>query len=254
MRQWLNLLAGTCIVAPGAPGQRPAQAAELIVRSSMGAVSGLNELAPAFTRLTGHKPIVIQESRAQLEHRLTSNAPADLIVQTTSVMDGVIGRGKVVEGSSAIFARAAVGLSVKSGAPSPDISTPEAFKRTLLDAGSIVYSLGGSGLVAARAIEKLGIAGQMKSRTVHSDGGPAAGYVARGEAEMAIQQLNVSKPVAGTDYVGNLPGDLHEYVVFAIAIMTVAKEQEAARAFIRFVTSPEAGPLLQKGMMEPAAR
>ena len=225
---------------------------ELLVRSSMGAVSGLNELSPAFTRLTGHKLIVRQESRTELEQRLESDAPADLIVQTTSVMDGVIGRGKVVAGSSTIFARAAVGLSVKSGAPRPDIGTPEAFKRTLLDARSIVYSLGGSGIVAARAIEKLGIAAQMKSRTVHSEGGPAAGYVARGEAEMAIQQLNVSKPVAGTDYVGNLPGDLHEYVVFAIAIMAISKEQDAARAFIRFVASPEAAPLLQKGMMERA--
>ena len=121
-------------------------------------------------------------------------------------MDSVIARGKVVEGSRAIFARAAVGLSIKSGAPRPDISTPEAFKRTLLDAKSICYSLGGSGIVAAHAIEKLGITGQMKSRTIHSDGTPAAGYVARGEAEMAIQQLNVSAPVAGTDYVGDLPG------------------------------------------------
>ena len=153
-----------------------------------------------------------------------------------------------------MFARAAVGLSVKSGAPRPDISTPEAFKRALLGARSICYSFGGSGNVAAQAIEKLGIAEQMKSRTVHSVDGPAAGYVARGEAEMAIQQVNVSKPVAGTDYVGNLPGDLHEYVVFAIAIMAVSKEQEAARALIKFVTSPEAGPLLQKGMMEPASR
>ena len=252
MRRWLNLLAGPHIVPADAPGQRPAQTAELIVRSSMGAVSGLTELAPAFTRITGHKLIVIQESRTELEQRLASDAPADLIVQTTSVMDGVIERGKVVAGSSKIFARAAVGLSVKSGAPSPDIGTPEAFKRTVLGARSIVYSLGGSGLVAARAIEKLGITGQMKSRTVHSDGGPAAGYVARGEAEMAIQQLNVSKPVAGTDYVGNLPGDLHEYVVFAVAIMAGSKEQEAARALIEFVASPEAGALLQKGMMEPA--
>jgi molybdate transport system substrate-binding protein len=69
---------------------------------------------------------------------------------------------------------------------------------------------------------------------------------------MAIQQLNVSTPVAGTDYVGNLPGDLHEYVVFAVAIMAVSKEREAARALIEFVASPEAGALLQKGMMEPA--
>jgi len=225
--------------------------AELIVRASMGAVSGLNEIAPAFTRITGHKLIVRQESRAELEQRLISNAPADLIVQTTHVMESVIGRGKVVEGSSTIFARAAVGLSVKSGATRPDISTPEAFKRTLLNAGSICYSLGGSGIVAARAIEKLGITEQMKSRTVHSDGSPAAGYVARGDVEMAIQQLNVSMPVADTDYVGNLPGNLHEYVVFAIAIMAISKEQEAARAFIKFVTAPEAGPLLHKGMMEP---
>jgi len=254
MRQWLNWLAGTCIVAPGAPGQRLAQTAELIVRSSMGSVSGLSELGPAFTRITGHKLIVRQESRAELEQRLNSDAPADLIVQTTSVMNALIGRGKVVEGSSTIFARAAVGLSVKAGAPWPDISTPEAFKRTLLDARSIAYSRSGSGDVTGRAIEKLGITEQMKSRTVRSEGGPAAGYVARGEVEMAIQQLNVSKPVAGTDYVGHLPGDLHEYVVFAIAIMAVSKEQEAARALIRFVTSPEAGPLLQKGMMEPASR
>jgi molybdate transport system substrate-binding protein len=224
---------------------------DLIVCASMGAVSGLNEIALAFTRTTGHKLIIRKESRAELEQRLVSNAPADLIVQTTRVMNSVIERGKVVKDSSAIFARAAVGLSVRSGAPRPDISTPEALKRTLLGAKSICYSLGGSGLVAAQAIEKLGIAEQMKSRTIHSDAIPAAGYVARGEAEMAIQQLNVSLPVAGTDYVGNLPGDLHEYVVFAIAIMAGSKEQEAARAFIEFVTAPEAGPLLRKGMMEP---
>jgi molybdate transport system substrate-binding protein len=226
--------------------------AELIVRASMGAVSGLNEIAPGFTRITGHKLIVRQESRDELEQRLISNAPADLIVQTTRVMDTVIARGKVIEDSSTIFARAAVGLSVKSGAPRPDISTPQAFKRTLLNARSICYSLGGSGIVAAQAIEKLGITEQMKSRTVHSDGSPAAGYVARGDVEMAIQQLNVSVPVAGTDYVGNLPGDLHEYVVFAIAIMAISKEQEAGRALIEFVTAPEAAPLLHKGMMEAA--
>ncbi|MPZ44372.1 MAG: hypothetical protein GEV05_13380 [Betaproteobacteria bacterium] len=75
----------------------------------------------------------------------------------------------------------------------------------------------------------------------------------RGETEMAIQQINVSKPVAGTDYVGDLPGELHEYVVFAIAVMAVSREQEAARELIRFVTSPQAVPLLQQGMMEPAS-
>jgi molybdate transport system substrate-binding protein len=77
--------------------------------------------------------------------------------------------------------------------------------------------------------------------------------VARGEAEMAIQQVNVSKPVDGTDYVGDLPAELHEYVVFSIAIAAASKEKETAGALIRFVTSPEVAPLLHKGMMEPAA-
>ena len=220
----------------------------------MGTMSAWSELAPAFTRMTGHKLTITQESTATWERTLASGAPSDVIVQYTDAMAGVIGRGRVMEGSSTIFARAAVGLSVRSGAPWPDIGTPEAFGRTLLGAGSICYSFGGSGTVAARAIAKLGIAEEMKSRTVRSEGGPAAGYVARGEAEMAIQQSNVSKPVAGTDYVGNLPGGLHEYVVFAIAIMAGSKQQEAARALIAFVTSPEAAPLLEKGMMEPAGR
>jgi len=220
----------------------------------MGSMSAWNELAPAFARLTGHKVTVAQETPAALEQGLASGAPSDLIVLYGEPLERAIRQGKLVEGSSLNFARAAVGLSVKSGAPWPDISTPEAFKHAVLGARSICYSYGGSGQIAERAMEQLGIADRMKSRTVRSESGPAAGYVARGEAEMAIQQVNVSEPVAGTDYVGHLPGELHEYVVFAIAIMAASKEQEAARALIRFVTSPEAEPLLRKGMMEPASR
>jgi molybdate transport system substrate-binding protein len=254
MRTWLKFAAGTVAAILGVAGLGTAQAADLIVFSSMGSVSGLNELAPAFTRMTGHKLIVIQEGGAALEQKLNSNAPADLMVLNTGAMQDLIKRGKVVAGSSVVFARAAVGLSVKSGAPRPDISTPEAFKRTMLSAKSVGYSRGGSGNVAARAIEKLGIAAEMKPKTTFTDVGPAAGYVARGEVEMAIQQYNVSKPVAGTDYIGDLPGDLHDYVVFAIAVMTVSKEQEAAKALIKFAITPEAGPLLRAGMMEPKPR
>jgi len=218
----------------------------------MGSMSAWNELAPAFNRRTGRKVIVTQETAATMERVLASNAPGDLIALYGDPMARAIREGRVAGSSVTTFARAAVGLSVRSGAPWPDISSPEAFKRTLLGARSICYSFGGSGIVAARAIEKLGIAAQLKSRTVRSEGGPAAVYVARGEAEMAIQQMNVSKPVAGTDYVGHLPGDLHEYIVFAVAIVAGSKEQEAARELIRFVTSPEAAPLLHKAMMEPA--
>ncbi len=225
---------------------------ELVVRASMGSMSAWNEIAPAFSQATGHKLIITQESATTLDEALESGAPTDLVVMYGDPMVALIKRGKTVDGSSTVFARAAVGLSVKSGAPWPDISTPEAFKRTLLGTASICYSYGGSGIVAHQAIEKLGIAEPMRSKTIRSVGGPAAGYVARGEAEMAIQQVNVSKPVADTDYVGDLPGDLHQYVVFSIAIASASKHQEAARAVIRYVTSPQAAPLLRKGLMEPA--
>jgi molybdate transport system substrate-binding protein len=226
--------------------------ADLVVRASMGSMSAWNELAPAFTRLTGRKVIVTQETPATIEQALTTHAPADLIALYGDPFDRIVRQGRVVKESITNFARAAVGLSVKSGAPWPDISTPEAFRRTLLGAKSVCYSFGGSGNVAARAIDKLGIAEQMKPKTIRSEGGPAAGYVARGEAEMAIQQVNVSKPVAGTDYVANLPRDLHEYVVFTVAIMAASKEREAAGELIRFITSPQAAALLHKGLMEPA--
>lgn len=219
----------------------------------MGSLTAWNELAPAFTRLTGHKVIVVQEDAATLDNVLASNAQSDLISLYGEPLDRIVKGGKTVGGFSTIFTRAAVGLSVKSGAPWPDISTPEAFKKTLLNAKSITYSSGGSGQIAARAIDKLGIAAEMKPKTVRSVGGPAAAYIARGEVEIAIQQINVSKPIVGTDYVGDLPGDLHEYVVFEVAVLAASKELDAAQALIKFVTSAEAAPLLHKAMMEPAS-
>ena len=219
----------------------------------MGSLTAWNELAPAFTRLTGHKVIVVQEDAATLDNVLASNAQSDLISLYGEPLDRIVKGGKTVGGFSTIFTRAAVGLSVKSGAPWPDISTPEAFKKTLLNAKSITYSFGGSGQIAARAIDKLGIAAEMKPKTVRSVGGPAAAYIARGEVEIAIQQINVSKPIVGTDYVGDLPGDLHEYVVFEVAVLAASKELDAAQALIKFVTSAEAAPLLHKAMMKPAS-
>jgi len=219
----------------------------------MGTTSAWGALSRGFTQRSGHKVTVTQESSATFDQLLASDAPGDLVVLYGESLQEMIRRGKLLPGSGRIFTRAAVGLSVRSGAPWPDIATPEAFKRTLLGAESVCFSYGGSGIVAMRAIEKLGIAEEMQSTIVRSAGGPAAGYVARGEAEMAIQQINVSKPVAGTDYVGDLPGDLHEYVVFTIAIFASSKQTEAAKALIDFVTSPEAAPLLRQGLLEPAS-
>jgi molybdate transport system substrate-binding protein len=145
---------------------------------------------------------------------------------------------------------------VRAGAPKPDISTPEAFKRALLAAKSIVYTdpaLGSpSGVHFAKVLERLGIAGEMKAKSKLHDGTSFnAELVAKGEIELAIQQISEILPVRGADLVGPLPGDLQLTTVFATGIGTAAKEQAAAKEFIQFLASPAAAAVIKAKGMEP---
>ena len=106
------------MLLPGAAG-----AAELTVLAGMGVVSGVRDVAPAFERATGHKVIVSFEAGPSLMQKVTSNAPADLVVHYPEAIDDLIKQGRVV-GSRVDFARAGVGIAVRAGAPKPDISTP----------------------------------------------------------------------------------------------------------------------------------
>jgi molybdate transport system substrate-binding protein len=234
------------VLLPGA-----AAAAELTVLAGMGVVSGVRDVAPAFERATGHKVIVSFEAGPSLMQKVTSNAPADLVVHYPEAIDDLIKQGRVV-GSRVDFARAGVGVAVRAGAPKPDISTPEAFKRALLAAKSIAYSrAGASGIIAAKLMERLGLAGQLKDKIMLVDGVPVAEVVAKGEAEIGMQQINVILPVAGADYVGPLPAELQSYVDFAVGVLAISKERDAARELVKFMSSPEAAPLIRKSGMEP---
>src|SRR5262252_10135807 len=126
-----------------------AVAAELIVLTNQGATPGVRELAAAFERASGHKVTVIQEDAAALERRLNSNGPADLITSNPAPIEELIRKGKVVAGTATPFVLAGLGLSVRAGAPKPDISTVAAYKAALLAAKSIGYSRGCSGTHAA---------------------------------------------------------------------------------------------------------
>jgi molybdate transport system substrate-binding protein len=231
------------------------QAAELTVLTSQGVVSAVRDLAPAFEKASGHKVIVSFEAGPSLMNKINANAPADLVTHYPSAVDDLIKQGKVLAGTRTDFARGGIGLAVKAGAPKPDISSPEAFKRAMLAAKSVAYSrAGASGIYTAKLMERLGIADEMKPKTKLVDGVPVAEIVAKGEAELGLQQINVLLPIAGVDYVGPLPGDLQDYVEFAAGVLTVSKEPEAAKALARFMSSAEAVPLVKKSGMEPALR
>jgi molybdate transport system substrate-binding protein len=239
-------LAVMSVLSPGVAG-----AAELTVLAGMGVVSGVRDVALAFERATGHKVIVSFEAGPSLMQKVTSNTPADLVTHYPEVIDDLIKQGRVV-GNRVDFARAGVGIAVKAGAPKPDISTPEAFKRAMLAAESIAYSrTGASGIIAAKLMERLGLAEQLKTKTKLVDGVPVAEVVAKGEAEIGMQQINVILPVAGADYVGPLPVELQGYVDFAVGVLAISKERDAAQELVKFMSSPEAAPLIRKSGMEP---
>jgi molybdate transport system substrate-binding protein len=227
------------------------QAAELVVVTNQGATPGVRELAAAFARASGHKVTVVQEAGAALDQRL-ANGPADLFTSNPEQIEGLVKKGQVVAGSAVPFALAGLGVSVRAGAPKPDISTVEAYKAALLAAKSIGYSRGCSGTHAAEGIEALGLTEQLKGKTVRTDGGPVVEYLAKGDFEIGIQQTNIMVGAPGTDYVGPPPGFLNKPCPSSVALVTVSKAPDAARAMIKFMVSPEAAPLLRKTFVEPA--
>ncbi len=145
-------------------------------------------------------------------------------------------------------------MAVRAGAPKPDISSPAALKRALLQAKSIAYSDSASGVyVSTELFQRLGIADQVKGKSRMIPAEPVGAVVARGEAEIGFQQMSELLPVAGIDLVGPLPSEVQKITVFSAGVATSAKEPQAARALIRFLASPEAAPAISKTGLEPMA-
>jgi molybdate transport system substrate-binding protein len=228
-----------------------ALAADLTILTNQGATPGVKELATAFSKKSGHNVTVVQAEDAELERRL-ANGTADLITGNPGPIATLVQKGTVVGNTVTPFVLAGLGLSVRAGAPKPNISTVEAYKATLLAAKSIGYSRGCSGTNVAEGIAQLGLTEQLKAKTIFTSGGPVADALARGDFEVGIQQTNIMVGVPGTQYVGPLPGSLNKPCPSSVALLTVSKEPDAAREMIKFMISPQAAPLLRKTHVEPA--
>jgi molybdate transport system substrate-binding protein len=228
------------------------QAAEIVVLAGQGSVPGVRELGAAFARASGHKVTVLQMSKA-LEPRL-SDGPADLIAANPPVFDSLTKKGQLVAGTVAPYMVAPLGISVRAGAPKPDVSTVDAYKATLLAAKSIGYSRGCSGQHVAKGIAQLGLTGQLKDKIKLTGGGsgPVTFFLARGDFELGIQQTNIMVGAPGTDFVGPVPAPVNIPCPNSVGLLTVSKQQEAARALLKFMLSPEAAALLRKVHEEPA--
>jgi molybdate transport system substrate-binding protein len=208
------------------------------------------EAVPLFERASGTKVEIKFALTSVLQKEIEDGATFDIALLPRPELDALALAGKIAAGTQTDITRSAVGLAVRAGAPKPDIGTVEAFKRTLLAAKSVGYSDGPSGAYIAALLGRLGIAGEMKSKTKLTSG-PVAELVASGEAEIGMQQIVAILPIKGAELVGPLPSELQNVIVYAAGIATRAREPVAARAFIGFMTAPDALRLIRARGMEP---
>jgi molybdate transport system substrate-binding protein len=232
-----------------------ADAAEVKVLTSVALTSALNELAPKFEQATGNKLEIGYSLIADIRKRMLAGETADVIILSRPVMEELQKQDKFAPDSVANIAGTPVALAVRAGAPKPDISTVDALKQTLLAAKSIVYADpakgGASGVYFAKVVDRLGIADQLKSKTILVPGAQAADLVAKGEAENGVGQTSEIVPVAGAQVLGPLPGELASTTLFTAGIGADTKAPEAAKSLIQFLTGPVAAPVFSAKGFQP---
>jgi molybdate transport system substrate-binding protein len=229
-----------------------ADAAEIRVLSTQATEEAYRDLVPQFEQAAGHKVATVFTGTLDANKRLAAGESYDLLIMSAPSIDEHIKSGKVAAGSRVDLAKSGVGVGVKAGAPKPDISTTEALKKTLLAAKSIGYSTGPSGVYMIGLFQRLGIADEVKPKLKQTPTGVFVGsIIASGEAEIGFQQVSELSHFAGVDYIGPLPADVQQFTTFASGLMAGAKEADAAKALVKFITSPNAAAAFKKRGMEP---
>jgi molybdate transport system substrate-binding protein len=224
---------------------------------SGGFASAYRALGPQFEETAGETLVTVWGPVAgaaanAIPVRLARGEWADVLIVVGYALDDQINAGKIVSGSKVDFARSAIGIASREGAPKPDISSVDALRRTLLAAKSIVYPDDANGVyIGSELFRRLGIEGRVESKSRMIPAARVASVVANGEAEIGFQQIVELLPVDGVTVVGNLPAEVQRYTVFSGGIATNAKNPAGAEALIRFLSSPDAAPAIEGTGLEP---
>lgn len=234
-----------------------AGAAEVHVMISGGLTAAFKALVPEFERTTGNKVTIaygpsMGTTTNAIPVRLERGEPADVLIMVGYALGDLVKSGKVIADSRVDLVNSPIGIAVKTGAPHPDISTPDAVKRALLAAKTVAYSDSASGVyVSTEMFGKLGVTDAMKDKARKIPATPVGEIVAKGEAELGFQQISELKPVQGIEIIGQLPAPLQSITVFSAGIATVSKEPEAGKALIKFLGSPAAHDTIVNSGLEP---
>jgi molybdate transport system substrate-binding protein len=223
-----------------------AAAAEVRVLSAGAMKTMVTELSGGFQKETGHTVVITADTGGGLRKRVEGGEKADVLIAPDAVMDTLAKSNHVVTDSRRDLARTAVGVAVREGAPKPDVSTVDAFKRAVLEAKSIVYldpaSGATSGIHVAQVLQQLGLTDAVKDKVVLWKGGYAAEAVASGKADLCLHQISEILPVKGVTLVGPMPAEINKVTVYTSSLLTGAPTPDAGRAFLAYLARPDFRP------------
>jgi molybdate transport system substrate-binding protein len=235
-----------------------AHAADVKIFCASGMREVVSELQPQLERVTGQRVAVSFGEAGDLRKRIQGGENVDVVVLPRVVLDQVLSDGGITPGTIIDLAQSSMGIGVRADAPKPDISSTEGFRRALLSTKSIAVTDPASGGVAgvyiADVFQRLGIAEQLKPKLKLTRGQRNAEYVARGEADLAVQLSNEIRIVPGIEFIP-LPAEFERTFVFSAGLGSNAKVADASKAILQFLSGQEATAVIRaKGMDIPVSK
>jgi molybdate transport system substrate-binding protein len=223
----------------------------LDVMSSIATREAYLELVPRFEQESRVEVKTSWVGGAEIAKRLHAGATPDLVIMASAAIDDLVKEGLLAAGSRVDLASSVIGVAIAPGAPRPDLSSEESLRAAVMQAPKVAYSSGPSGVYLAGVFERWGVPREKLIQT--APGQPAGEVAARGEAQLAFQQVSELLPVKGIEFVGPIPAQMQLVTIFSAGMHAGARNAPGARALTRFITSPDAAPTLRRHGLEPAA-
>lgn len=207
---------------------------------------------PAWERLSGVRTRIDWAPTTVIQAALAAGETADMVLIVDSAVDELIAQRKAEADTRHVILSSRIGVAVRQGAPHPDISTLDTFKRAMIGARSVCYSRGGqSGVHFAPMLDRIGIAAAVNARATIIPAGFTAEMLVSGEADIAIQQLSELAVVPGIEIVGPLPDAVQKVTTFAVAVLAGSPHRAAAERFAAFLMSDTAVDAYRAAGLDP---
>jgi molybdate transport system substrate-binding protein len=248
-RRWLVGIAAAAtwvIVGSAAPAE------QVHVLSSVAAKAVIEALAPRFERATTHTVTPVFGIASEISAKIEAGEPFDVAILTPALLDGLIAKGIVDATSRSVVARSGLGFMIKAGAPKPDLSSVDAFARTVRGARAITYvPTGASGVAFVATVEKLGLGDTLKAKAkTGASGDEVNANVTSGVADLAVLPVSEILPVRGAQLGGVFPAEIQTYVVMTAGVGSRSPRAAAAREFVAFLMAEANTPIIKTTGME----